>query len=102
MTQPTTDTGSKAVRAGDGSARATPWYRELDRNHWFVLVVASLGWLFDTMDQQLFNLARRPAITELLGPGASSNTISEYSGYATMIFILGWAAGGVFFGILGD
>jgi MFS family permease len=79
-----------------------PWYRELDRSHWFVLVVASLGWLFDTMDQQLFNLARRPAITELLGPGASSNTISEYAGYATMIFILGWASGGVFFGILGD
>ena len=27
-----------------------------------------LGWLFDTMDQQLFNLARTPAMTELLGP----------------------------------
>ncbi len=39
-----------------------PWYRELHRYHWFVLIVASLGWLFDTMDQQLFNLARRPAI----------------------------------------
>ena len=49
-----------------------PWYRELNRDHWFVLVVASLGWLFDTMDQQLFNLARRPAIAELLGvPGAT-------------------------------
>ena len=35
----------------------TPWYRELTRYHWFVLVVAALGWLFDTMDQQLFNLA---------------------------------------------
>ncbi len=33
-----------------------PWYRELNRYHWFVFVVASLGWLFDTMDQQLFNL----------------------------------------------
>src|SRR5829696_2449752 len=81
---------------------APPWYRELNRGHWFVLVVASLGWLFDTMDQQLFNLARRPAITELLGPGASPSAIAEYAGYATMIFILGWASGGVFFGILGD
>src|SRR5215211_842064 len=78
------------------------WWRELNRTHWFVLVVASLGWLFDTMDQQLFNLARRPAITELLGPGASPSAIAEYAGYATMIFILGWASGGVFFGILGD
>ena len=79
-----------------------PWYRGLDRTHWFVLVVASLGWLFDTMDQQLFNLARRPAVAELLGPGASSAAIAEYSGYATMIFIIGWATGGVYFGILGD
>src|SRR5690348_18202467 len=32
-----------------------PWYAELTRYHWFVLAVAALGWLFDTMDQQLFN-----------------------------------------------
>ena len=84
------------------SGSGVPWYRELNRTHWLVLVVASLGWLFDTMDQQLFNLARRPAISELLGPGASPAAIAEYSGYATTIFIIGWASGGVFFGILGD
>src|ERR687887_1114841 len=85
-----------------GVKSAGPWYRELNSYHWFVLVVASLGWLFDTMDQQLFNLARRPAIAELLGPGASPGAIAEYAGYATSIFIIGWASGGVFFGILGD
>ena len=82
------------------------WYKELNRRHWFVLIVASLGWLFDTMDQQLFNLARRPAIVELLGAhsanAASAGTVAEYAGYATMIFMIGWASGGVFFGILGD
>jgi len=46
-----------------------PWWRELNRYHWFVLVVAALGWLFDTMDQQLFNLARVPAMRALLKPG---------------------------------
>ena len=35
-----------------------PWWKELTRYQWFVFIVASLGWLFDTMDQQLFNLAR--------------------------------------------
>lgn len=83
-----------------------PWYKELNRHHWFVFIVASLGWLFDTMDQQLFNLARRPAIAELLnvqaGDPAGSARIAEYAGYATMIFMIGWASGGVFFGILGD
>ncbi len=87
-------------------APAGPWHRELNRYHWFVLVVASLGWLFDTMDQQLFNLARRPAIAELLGvaptdPGGAA-AIAEYAGYATMIFMIGWASGGLVFGILGD
>lgn len=87
-------------------ASNAPWYKELNSYHWFVLVVASLGWLFDTMDQQLFNLARRPAIIELLGvrPGdpSTSGMVAEYAGYSTMIFMIGWATGGVLFGILGD
>ncbi len=48
-----------------------PWFRELNRYHWFVFVVAALGWLFDTMDQQLFNLARLPACNELMNTTAS-------------------------------
>jgi MFS family permease len=79
-----------------------PWYQLLTKYHWFVLVVAALGWLFDTMDQQLFNLARTPAVTELLGTGATKTQIDAYGAYATSIFIVGWATGGLFFGILGD
>jgi MFS family permease len=79
-----------------------PWYRELNRYHWFVFVVAALGWLFDTMDQQLFNLARLPACTELLDTTASDPRVGEYGGYATSIFLIGWATGGIVFGILGD
>jgi MFS family permease len=79
-----------------------PWYRLLTRYHWFVLVVAALGWLFDTMDQQLFNLARNPAITELMGGSLTPTEVNKYGGYATSIFIVGWATGGLFFGILGD
>lgn len=75
-----------------------PWYKELNRYHWFVLFVSVLGWLFDTMDQQLFNLARGPAIAELHGPQEAQ----WYGGLATTIFMLGWASGGIIFGILGD
>jgi MFS family permease len=78
----------------------------LSRYQWLVLIVASLGWLFDTMDQQLFNLARRPAIVDLMkvlpGDPAGAARVAEYSGYATMIFMIGWATGGVLFGVLGD
>jgi MFS family permease len=84
----------------------TPWYRELTRYHWFVLIVAALGWLFDTMDQQLFNLARVPAMRELLADSptepATKENVAKYSGYATSIFLMGWATGGLAFGILGD
>ena len=83
----------------DPSAAPGPWWRELNRTHWFVLIVAALGWLFDTMDQQLFNLARVPAMKALLKPGED---VALYSGYATAIFLLGWATGGLAFGVLGD
>ncbi|WP_213805602.1 MFS transporter [Granulicella sp. dw_53] len=83
-----------------------PWYRELSRYQVLVVVLASLGWMFDCLDQQLFNLARRPAIVDLLkvlpGDPTGAARVAEYSGYATMIFMIGWASGGVFFGVLGD
>ena len=81
------------------------WYHELTRYHWFVLIVAALGWLFDTMDQQLFTMARVPAMKELLQTSSgdpSPETVGYYGGLATAIFLLGWATGGLGFGVLGD
>ncbi len=77
------------------------WYRDLNRYQWFVVAVASIGWMFDTMAQQLFNLARQPALRDLLG-GRAPGVIAEQAGYSTMIFMIGWALGGVIFGVLGD
>ncbi len=76
-----------------------PWWRLLSGYHWFVLLVACLGWLFDCLDQQLFNLARVPAMRDLLEDPAD---VAEFAGYATSIFLIGWAMGGLFFGVLGD
>jgi MFS family permease len=81
------------------SAATGPWWRELNSYHWFVLIVAALGWMFDCLDQQLFNLARVPAMKALLKPGQE---IATYGGYATSIFLIGWASGGLVFGVLGD
>ncbi len=79
-----------------------PWYRGLTWHHWFVLVVCWMGWLFDTMDQQLFVMARTPAIKDLLGKDALGANVTYYAGFATMFLVLGWATGGIIFGILGD
>src|SRR5437588_4442849 len=83
-------------------ARKYAWYRDLNGYHWFVLSVASLGRMIDTMAQQLFNLARKPAIRELLGSGATNAIVDKQAAWATAIFMVGWAMGGVFFGVLGD
>ena len=93
------------------SASLTPddgrrWWYHMNRYHWFVFIVAALGWLFDCLDQQLFNLARVPAMRELLAPApgvpASAGDIAKYGGYATSVFLIGWATGGLIFGVLGD
>jgi MFS family permease len=79
-----------------------PWYKELTRYHWFVLMVAALGWLFDCLDQQLFILARQPAMRELLPAGSGPEMVDAYSNYATSVFLIGWASGGLLLGVLGD
>jgi MFS family permease len=62
------------------------------------LIVATLGWMFDTMDQQLFNIARRPAMQALV----AADDVAPYGGYATAIFLIGWGTGGIAFGIVAD
>lgn len=61
--------------------------------------MASLAWMFDCLDQQLFILSRNAAMSNLLPPGMDPN---EYGGYATAVFVAGWATGGLIFGSLGD
>lgn len=77
----------------------TPWYKDLTPYHWFVFIVASLAWLFDCLDQQLFLLARGSAMKALLPEGSDA---IKYGGYATSIFVAGWATGGLIFGSVGD
>lgn len=79
--------------------RQLPWWKELTPYHWFVFLMASLAWMFDCLDQQLFILARKAAMETLLPPGWDAN---EYGGYATAVFVAGWATGGLIFGSLGD
>jgi MFS family permease len=110
--------------------------RELTPYHWFVFIVCCLAWDMDCMDQQLFVLARRPAMTDLVAqvqpddprvPGQieklatqaakdnkpapkpeqaiqslRASDINDAATYATSFFMLGWAIGGIGFGIAGD
>ena len=83
----------------DASNATLPWWKDLTPYHWFVFLIASLAWMFDCLDQQLFLLARNSAMKALLPPDMDP---IKYGGYATSIFVAGWATGGLIFGSLGD
>jgi MFS family permease len=79
--------------------RPAVWWRTFNRYHWFVFAAASMGWLFDCLDQQLFNLARDGAMEDLMADKAKA---LEFAPYTTSVFLVGWAIGGLIFGALGD
>jgi hypothetical protein len=127
-----------ATATAPSTLPATGWasLKEMTGYHWFVFVVCCLAWDMDCMDQQLFVLARRPAMSELVAKvteedprlpkfTAEMSAQAEKEGkekptqqkvidaiqnadvnnaatYATSFFMLGWAIGGIGFGIAGD
>jgi MFS family permease len=84
----------------------TAWAKGVSRYQWLVLFVAWLGWVFDAMDATIYALVLHPALHELLGPGAGgeagSELIGRYGGIIFSIFLVGWAVGGVLFGVVAD
>ncbi len=88
----------KAIEVKKGSV-----FEGVTGYHWLVVVIASCGWLFDCMDQRIFILARESALKDLLADDpAALEIIKQYIGSATMWMILGWATGGIFFGMMSD
>lgn len=84
------------------------WTAGLTGYHYLVLAVACLGWSFDTMDQWLYVFVKQHAMTELLGPVVPGGgvelkkLVAEYTGYVQSCLMLGWACGGLLFGMVGD
>jgi MFS family permease len=74
----------------------------LSRYQLLVLLVAWLGWVFDSMDATIYNLVLTPALRELLGSRNTPENIGWYGGIILAIFLVGWALGGILFGILAD
>jgi len=82
------------------------WRHGVTRYQWLVLFVAWLGWVFDSMDSTIYALVLQPALHDLLrAPGggpATAEVIGWYGGIIFSIFLIGWAIGGVLFGMLAD
>ncbi|MFL5330902.1 MAG: MFS transporter [Gemmataceae bacterium] len=78
---------------------------DLNGYQWFVFLVAATAWLADCMDQQIFNLARRMSISDLLhesDPALKDKLVTSWTTNATAAFLVGWATGGLIFGVFGD
>ncbi|MBS1717870.1 MAG: MFS transporter [Armatimonadetes bacterium] len=68
-----------------------------------ILVTAWLGWVFDIMDTALFAFAKGPMLTSMLGGAAAYKLHGPaIEGRMQMLFLFGWAIGGLIFGILAD
>jgi len=82
------------------------WRHGVTRYQWLVLFVAWLAWVFDSMDSTIYALVLQPALHDLLrAPGggpATADVIGWYGGIIFSIFLIGWAIGGVLFGLVAD
>jgi len=89
----------------------TSWRHGITRYQWLVLLVAWLGWVFDSMDATIYALVLHPALEDLLRVSATRTAVSGeigpevigwYGGIIFSIFLIGWAIGGVLFGVVAD
>ncbi len=81
------------------------WRQGVTRYQWLVLCIAWLGWVFDAMDATIYAIVLHPALHDLLqapGETVSSEQVGWYGGIIFSIFLVGWAIGGIVFGIVAD
>ncbi|MBL9183327.1 MAG: MFS transporter [Verrucomicrobiaceae bacterium] len=78
------------------------WYSSVTRYQWLVLVVASLGWIFDAFEGQIFNLTRKSMLSEILGMPGDSPDVKAWGDIVLGVFLVGGTLGGWLFGMLAD
>ncbi len=78
------------------------WYHGVTPYMWLVLLIASLGWIFDIFEGQIFVASMKEAMPELLPEGTREGTVDFYNNIALGSYLIGGALGGVLFGMLSD
>jgi MFS family permease len=85
------------------------WYQGVTRYQWLVLTVASLGWVFDAFEGQLYNITRGDMLPDLIRhaePGisdAAMNAMARAWGERFLgIFLIGGTLGGWVFSSFAD
>lgn len=93
--------GTTATTPSPLEPREGPWYAEVTRYQWLVLIIASAGWVFDVFEGQVFNITRHDMLRDLLG-GTDPQQHKRWGDLFLAVFLLGGTLGGVAFGSLAD
>ncbi|MCH9657040.1 MAG: MFS transporter [Planctomycetes bacterium] len=78
------------------------WYDGISRYQWLVLTIASLGWVFDVFEGQIFVASMNEAMPSLVSPDTTKGQQALYNNIALGAFLIGGALGGIGFGALSD
>ena len=76
-----------------------PWYANVTRYQWLVLVIASAGWVFDVYESQVFAITRNQMLPEIL---RGSGDVKNWGDILFAVFLLGGTVGGLAAGSLAD
>jgi MFS family permease len=86
-----------------------PWHHGVTRYQWLVLVIASLGWVFDAFEGQLYNITRGDMLPDLLraadpaiAPAVLAAEVKAWGERFLGIFLIGGTLGGWVFSSLAD
>src|SRR5258706_6748812 len=78
------------------------WHRGITRYQWLVLLVASLGWIFDAVEGQLYNITRADMLPDVLHVAANDPLVKLWGDRFLGIFLVGGTIGGWLFSSLAD
>ena len=73
----------------------------ITRAQWLVLGSGFLGWLFDSMDLNLFTLVLFPSVAQLI-KSSNPTEVTQIGGYILAIKLFCWGLGGIAFGVAAD
>ena len=93
-----TAVGTAPARSGAGPLA---WWTALPADARRALVVSYLGWVFDGFETFALVIVANTALQQLLPPELVASALT-YQGIVIAITLLGWACGGVLWGILAD
>ena len=84
------------------TASSSKWYSGVTRYQWLVLIVASLGWIFDAFEGQLYNITRADMLPDLLKVASDDPSVKMWGERFLGIFLIGGTLGGWIFSSLAD